>query len=508
MCYTTTRMKPTLLIHKIVTILFFTIVFSLSGGQSALSLTPTQTSDQAHVVTEDIEFSCSQTTDNTAISCAYRLVEPDLTNRISASLGDTELPIRDINTYPFETSTTSILFLMDTSASENGNVLSAMKDHVTAFAQQALPHQSIGLATYDSTLDVIHGIGTDPEDIIHSIAGISETDQPTELYRNTLDALNLLVSTQADRKALFLFSTGESQDQAIYHSDVIKAANAANIKINTIAYPANADTASQHLKELAKDTAGLYLRTSHDGFELPESILLDPYAVIDNGGVLTIDLSPALATELQGLQIAMLVFETTSKRITVKLPLELSTLDNSTQAQFKKADLASSQKLKTEDQSKTPVGATQPSPGSVNQLSSILDQYWLILPAAFLFFAAAGLFYMFIKRGKTTATDEKEDEGPIGYLILLSDDSIKYAINSSPWKIGRTRQNDIFLEHSSVSREHAEFKRNRDGSYTIVDLDSLNGVYLNNNKISTGLVMDGDHIDVGDIKLKFVTQLD
>lgn len=491
-------------------------VFSFSSLQTsliALTLSISSVSnvwaneDQAHVVTDDIEFSCAQTADNTAIRCAYRLVEPDLTNRISASLGDTELPIKDISTYPFENSTTSMLFLLDTSLIPEQDVLSSIQNDVTAYAQQALPHQSIGLASFDSTLSILQPVGSDPIEVINSISTITSTEQPTELYRNTLDAINLLVSSQADRKALFLFSAGESNDQAVYHSDVVKAAVEANVKINTIAYPASGDSALKHLKDLANETAGLYVEASRDGFELPESVLLDPFASIENGGVLTIDLSPALASNLQGLQIAALVFETTSKRITVKLPLELSSSPDNAQASFKKADLESSQVLApTQTATENANEATQALTGA----RSVLEQYWLIIPAALVFFAAAGLAYItFRPRQSSTRkdTDEKDDQ-PLGYFIPLSDETTQHPILNTPFKIGRSRQNDMFLEHSSVSREHAEFKRNRDGSYTITDLDSLNGVYLNNSKVSTGLVMDGDQIDIGDVRLKFVTTLD
>ncbi len=100
-----------------------------------------------------------------------------------------------------------------------------------------------------------------------------------------------------------------------------------------------------------------------------------------------------------------------------------------------------------------------------------------------------------------------EDGKPIGWLVSLADKELRYPIYHSPWKVGRTRENDLFLEHSSVSRKHAEFKRNRDGSFTVVDLDSLNGVFVNNTKVSTGLIKDNDKVDVGDVRLKFILDM-
>lgn len=479
--------------------------------------------DHARVTTPDIEFSCDQTEDSLAIRCDYRLITPDLTNKISATLNATELPIRDIHTYPFEDSTSSILFMLDTSASDELDILSHIKEQATAFAQQALLYQQIGLATFDASLNILQPLGTEPEAIINSIGNIVETRQPTELYRNILDGLKLLKTSQADRKALYIFSTGESADQAIYHSDVVSAAQAENIKIISIGFPDPRQSVNslQNLKLLSKDTAGFFVSASEDGYELPEAILSDPFSVIDNGGVLTIDLTPALAGDLQGLQIAMLVFETSNKRITVKLPLELSPTDSKA-AEFKGGTLAQFQSdPDPANEGTTASGNTTASGRDPEQsilsktdpvqdrTSGLLTGLWIILAIVLLLFVVSALVYFKLRHRKPKAkAGQAQTDKHLGWLVTLNDESITYPIESSPWKIGRTRQNNLFFEHSSVSRNHAEIRRNRDGSLTVVDLDSLNGVYVNNNKVSTGLIKDGDRIDIGDIRLKYVTRLD
>jgi pSer/pThr/pTyr-binding forkhead associated (FHA) protein len=58
------------------------------------------------------------------------------------------------------------------------------------------------------------------------------------------------------------------------------------------------------------------------------------------------------------------------------------------------------------------------------------------------------------------------------------------------------------LDDVTVSRKHAEFRRTSEG-FTVTDLGSLNGTYLNGTIVETGLLSDGDEVQVGKFKLSF-----
>lgn len=68
--------------------------------------------------------------------------------------------------------------------------------------------------------------------------------------------------------------------------------------------------------------------------------------------------------------------------------------------------------------------------------------------------------------------------------------------------IGRLPGNDIVLPSSKVSRRHAEISV-RDGEYVIVDLESSNGVYVNNNRVKESLLRNGDVIGIGRYQFRF-----
>ncbi len=69
--------------------------------------------------------------------------------------------------------------------------------------------------------------------------------------------------------------------------------------------------------------------------------------------------------------------------------------------------------------------------------------------------------------------------------------------------IGRSRDCDIVLDDSSISRQHAEIRPSRDG-WTVADLGSTNGVRLNGRTVSSAHALQaGDRIELGSTEILF-----
>ena len=79
----------------------------------------------------------------------------------------------------------------------------------------------------------------------------------------------------------------------------------------------------------------------------------------------------------------------------------------------------------------------------------------------------------------------------------------RHAIDTIPWRIGRSRTNGLSIDDHSVSRVHAEVNLDEEGKFHICDLESLNGVYVNEARVDVSTLNHGDIVDVGDIRLKF-----
>ena len=69
--------------------------------------------------------------------------------------------------------------------------------------------------------------------------------------------------------------------------------------------------------------------------------------------------------------------------------------------------------------------------------------------------------------------------------------------------IGRSPECEIFLDDVTVSRRHAELERAGDG-FTIRDLGSLNGTYVNRQRIEATVLQDDDEVQIGKYRLTFL----
>jgi pSer/pThr/pTyr-binding forkhead associated (FHA) protein len=67
---------------------------------------------------------------------------------------------------------------------------------------------------------------------------------------------------------------------------------------------------------------------------------------------------------------------------------------------------------------------------------------------------------------------------------------------------GRDAQSDIFLDDITVSRRHAEFRRGEDG-FTVADVGSLNGTYVNRERIDHAPLTGGDEVMIGKFRMVF-----
>lgn len=79
----------------------------------------------------------------------------------------------------------------------------------------------------------------------------------------------------------------------------------------------------------------------------------------------------------------------------------------------------------------------------------------------------------------------------------------RYALDSDIVTLGRHPGSDIFLDDVTVSRRHAEVRR-EGARYWVTDAGSLNGTYLNGERVDDSEMTDGNELQVGKFKLVFV----
>jgi pSer/pThr/pTyr-binding forkhead associated (FHA) protein len=84
-----------------------------------------------------------------------------------------------------------------------------------------------------------------------------------------------------------------------------------------------------------------------------------------------------------------------------------------------------------------------------------------------------------------------------GILLVLKGPGAgaRYLLDTNQTKIGRDTNNDIHLDDITVSRSHAMISK--DSGYSIKDLGSLNGTYLNVISVKESNIKAGDEIQIG-----------
>ncbi len=92
-----------------------------------------------------------------------------------------------------------------------------------------------------------------------------------------------------------------------------------------------------------------------------------------------------------------------------------------------------------------------------------------------------------------------------GILVVRSGERIgeQFVLRESLTSLGRHPDSDIILDDITVSRRHVEIEH-VDGRYLIRDAGSLNGTYLNQERVDTAELHQGDELQVGKYRFVFL----
>lgn len=78
----------------------------------------------------------------------------------------------------------------------------------------------------------------------------------------------------------------------------------------------------------------------------------------------------------------------------------------------------------------------------------------------------------------------------------------RFLLDAERTVAGRSPRADIFLDDVTVSRKHAEFVRELD-DFVVRDVGSLNGTYVNRERIDSAVLRPGDEVQIGKFRMTF-----
>ncbi|MFP5346848.1 MAG: FHA domain-containing protein [Actinomycetes bacterium] len=98
------------------------------------------------------------------------------------------------------------------------------------------------------------------------------------------------------------------------------------------------------------------------------------------------------------------------------------------------------------------------------------------------------------------------DALPPGSALLIvqrgPNSGARFLLDSERTTAGRHPDSNIFLDDVTVSRKHAEFVRDEQG-FRVRDIGSLNGTYVNRDRVDDALLRAGDEVQIGKYRMTF-----
>ncbi len=455
----------------------------------------------------DTTVSCRQSENMQDLSCHYRNSNAEPVLSITAEYANTFLPVKEGKSYPGKDSITAVLLLVDTSDPARQNVIDRNIEHINKILSSSREYHRFGLASFDKKLTLDAPIGSDSTVINNAANNLKATGTTTELYRNMLEAITLFRDVDAERKSIFLFSDGLAEDKAYFHNDVIEAAKNAGIVITSIGYPRSVpqSVSLQTIRRLSEETGGIYVEADNQ-FNIPAGFLNRPFASLDNGGDFNVLLHKIIDNKLNDETNIRLKFETDIGTTILPVSIKFNSIP------IIHTQTTIIEKLPASDEINKQAIASPPTPIQIvtQPLTSNKFETWLwyVIPAALFVLMALTIatFVMMLKRQHKMQGNSMmnfPEVKPYAFLVTQDESKARYPITRTTCRLGRSKNNEITLRDSSVSRRHAEIHRDQGDEFTLIDLNSLNGVFVNNEKIGRYKLKEGDIVEIGDINLRF-----
>lgn len=461
-----------------------------------------------------------QVAQSATVACDFRFSEPQQLEELVLSANGEVIVGSAFSPYPATGEKSAWLYLIDRS---NPRRAATVKRNIDIAGRQLLTASDsrlIGLATFANDIELVLEPAPRHPNIEATLQTVTADGAATELFANSLKAIDILKNVKANRKALVIMSDGKAEDTAYTRQDVVDAARSAGIIIIGLGFAENnSETpALQELRRLAEETGGYFdAVVGSQAFASDFATRLPRY--LENGGEIRGPVGNASGdVEIKlSAKVAGGASYDATKTINIEAvpapepPKPLSTVASIYAAVF------------GEDN------------GSVTWADTNQMFAWLVL-AILPVLIIAGILLWLAKRNRdsadtfedvdlndsetlstirTEALDGNfEDETTrfvsaaaaesFGHFEIVGSEDRPFPITAHSISIGRHSDNDFVLSNDSVHRHHAHFHISPNGIPTINDLDTTNGVMVNGSRVDRAELQNGDLIELGEVRLRYV----
>jgi hypothetical protein len=406
---------------------------------------------------------CNEVQKPRQIKCDYRY-DPKISVQQMRGFIDAkeiQLDSKVITAFPSPEEKSAVLIMIDVSDNRRAETIKVkVIPSVKKILDHRKVHQSFGLAVFDSEVKILTPFISDPEPLKNSLSDIKVVGLATELYKSLLTGIDTLKKQDAQRKILIIFSDGKAEDTSFSLAEVLGAAKDAGVSVLSVGHAERGSDAAylQNLQKLASDTFGFYIDSSGDN-QAPD--LFKPLQRLEAGGRVVIS-----AEDLFGDHQIQLALDQSGKE-SITLTQRISMSDS------------------------RPMQA---------RITANFISHWYFWMLGFVMMCFLGYFAYHIYRKRRINSDQHK---PYAALVELDLKGTRHLLSRSATRLGRGRINDLKFTNDTVSTNHAEIHRQRDGSVLITDLSSSNGILVNNVKVAASILYSGDVIEIGEVRLRY-----
>jgi FHA domain-containing protein len=357
----------------------------------------------------------------------------------------------------------------------------------------------------------------DPKELLdQAIKNLSLDSAAPELYLGLKGAIDRLGAVTTDRKFLVLLSDGVSNDRIDVASEasVTEAARNARVHICTLGFPQPGTPTNivQRLQPLAERTGGYWVQAEGTQWTLPPDTEGDMLKFMISGGRLEVNLAGLTAP------VALQFAVQTRLKLTYNFDYQVNTLPATPTPKPSPTPSPTPAPTPAPTPVPSPIVRVTPTPAPLSQIQQL--QIWAarnplatggigVVLAAIVAIAA-----LLVRRAMGQPAQQQEviepnqesvgpAASPLAWLESLDGDQTRYPISKSAVRIGRKPDNDIVMKNDTISAHHAEILR-RGVEFIIADLGSSNRVLVEGKKVESASLHDGDMIELGEVRLRFV----
>jgi hypothetical protein len=363
--------------------------------------------------------------------------------------------------YPQADQTSAIVLLADISGKDRSAQITEMKRNMLEAASKSRPNQQVVIGVYAVEGTLIVPSSNDPRDLARMLASAGPTDSPANPFGVLVHSIRTLQKINAERKAIFLFTDGSALPDGITPAQVERLAKEQNVAINIVYAPSSRAANLDVLKRLAFATGGVFV-----GPAGMHAFTEHPFDLLDSGGRIRLSLAHSYRMIWERHSILDVTFAIGDDHIRLSRIVGLPVA--SWRAHFSEAPVVSSLLLLL--CFTPPVGAL----------------VWLMRRSPRGKPQGEGNAYAVFAMLKNLATGQT------------------YSIDKQIVRIGRAVDNDIVVPDETVSRYHAVLQREGLQKFIIRSFSPTNCLTVNANAITSADLADGDVIQIGTTRLRYV----